>query len=226
MPRPIRAVFFDVDGVLINSLPQHLMICHDKASEFGLKLGIPTVNEFRHLVNRGATVSPMRQFFLSVGFPEAYVDQAVADYNREFSQRYRPPAFDGVDSMLQALRRNGLRLGLVTSNTRSNVVPALERSIDMFEESCLFFYDTHEAPRSKPSCLAEGARLLDVDPPDCVYIGDQPADAQAAATAGFRFLGVTYGWGIIGRSARFETADSVTEIPDKIAQMSSLAHDY
>ena len=52
MPTCPRAVFFDVDGVLVDSLPQHLQICHDKAIEFGLELKIPTVDEFRQRIRR------------------------------------------------------------------------------------------------------------------------------------------------------------------------------
>jgi phosphoglycolate phosphatase-like HAD superfamily hydrolase len=49
LPQPLQAVFFDVDGVLIDSLPEHLQICRDKAAEFGLKLTIPTIEEFRRV---------------------------------------------------------------------------------------------------------------------------------------------------------------------------------
>ena len=72
MPASLRAVFFDVDGVLIDSLPQHLQICRDKAREFGLRLKIPNVDEFRELVRRGIKVSPMRHFFLArIDYPDA-----------------------------------------------------------------------------------------------------------------------------------------------------------
>jgi phosphoglycolate phosphatase-like HAD superfamily hydrolase len=152
-----RAVFFDVDGVLVDSLPQHLQICHDKAMEFGLNLKIPTVDEFRQLIRRGTKVSPMRYFFLAVGFPEDFAARAVADYEREFIQRYRPKVFAGVNKMLNTLQTAGLKLGLVTSNTRANVVPALGNAMQYFEESCLFFVDRYPEPKPKSWCLAEGA---------------------------------------------------------------------
>src|SRR5262245_32544748 len=184
----LRAVFFDVDGVLVDSLPQHLQMCRDKVIEFGLKLEIPSVDEFRQLVSRGTKVSPMLHFFLAVGFPEIFAKRAVADYEREFMQRYRPQAFAGVDQMLTSLRNAGLKLGLVTSNTRANVVPALGDAIQHFEPNCLFFFDRYSEPKVKSWCLAEGARLLGLEPQACVYVGDQPADAAAARDAGVRFL--------------------------------------
>src|SRR5271156_5345174 len=134
MLNALRAVFFDVDGVLIDSLPQHLQICRDKAKEFGLRLEITNVNEFRELVRRGIKVSPMRYFFLAVGFPGDLAKRAGADYEKEFMQRYRPRAFAGVDKMLDTLRRARLDLGLVTSNPRANVAPALGSAMEYFDE--------------------------------------------------------------------------------------------
>jgi hypothetical protein len=60
MPGVPRAAFFDVDGVLIDSLPEHLKICRDKAIEYGLNLKIPAANEFRQLVAQGTRLRTMR----------------------------------------------------------------------------------------------------------------------------------------------------------------------
>ncbi len=218
-----RVVFFDVDGVLIDSLPEHLRICTDKARDFKLELRIPTVDEFRGMVSSGKKVSPMREFFLAVGFPESCVERAVADYEQDFMARYEPRPFDGLDRMLRAVRDAGSRLGLVTSNTRRNVVPALADSMELFDKDCLFFYDTYEVPPSKSWCLTRGAETLGAVASNCIFVGDQPADVAAAVDAGWQFLGVAYGWGILKSDARFETANTIEEIPDKIARINARA---
>jgi len=201
MQFPVHAVFFDVDGVLIDSLPQHLQICRDKAIEFGLQIEIPSHDAMRLLISRGTKVSPMRNFFLAVGFPETHLDKAVE---------------------MHKLRIAGLKLGLVTSNTRANVAPALGPAMKQFDDSCLFFFDRYSAPRPKAWCLAEGARVLNSVPDTCVYVGDQPNDATAAKEAGFQFLGVSYGWGIAKSDPRFETVDSVAEIPNKLVDQRAM----
>jgi len=212
MLAPIKAVFFDIDGVLLDSLPQHLKICRDEATKFGLKLNIPSVEEFRHMVSTGAKVSPMLYFFLAVGFPNETAKLAVKDYERDFAKRYRPSPFPGIENVLSQVHRSGLKLGLITSNIRANVEPILGDLMRYFESSCLFYFDRYPEPKSKPWCLREGARLLNTVTRHCIYVGDQPGDALAAKEADAQFLGVTYGWGITKRDTHYRTVDSVAEI--------------
>jgi phosphoglycolate phosphatase-like HAD superfamily hydrolase len=216
MQFPLEAVFFDIDGVLLDSLPQHLQICRDKAAEYGLKLQIPSVQQFREMIRRGTRVSPMRYFFLAVGFPPALADRAVADYDKEFMRHYKPKPFVGTETLLSKLRNAGLRLGLVTSNIRANVEPALGAAMQYFDPRCLFYFDLYPEKKSKHWYLKEGARILRLPLHECVYVGDQPADAAAAEEAGTQFLGVTYGWGITEADARYEKADNLLEISEKL----------
>ncbi len=217
MYKPLRAAIFDVDGVLLDSLPQHLRICEDKAKEFGLRLEIPDTTAFRHRVSAGLRISPMKAFFLAVGFPDALADRAVADYERDFAAQYRPAPFVGIDHMLDRLRRSGLRLGLVTSNTAGNVAPALGPALSRFEPDARFYFDREAAPQPKSWWLAECVRRFGLTPDVCVYVGDQPADAQAARDAGLPFIGVTYGWGIAPGDQRFDTVDSVSALAEALA---------
>lgn len=205
------AVFFDIDGVLLDSLPQHLQICRDKAIEYGLHLSVPTEQEFRRLVMNGVKISPMQNFFLAVGFPKETVGQAVKDYERDFQSKYRPKKFPGVDKTLHDLVAAGFKLGLVTSNTRSNIEPSLGKAIEFFDPEALFFYDSALAIE-KSEHLVSGAKRFGLEPVGCWYVGDQPADELAAVKAGFQFLGVTYGWGIAGRGASYPALDTVAEI--------------
>jgi N-acetyl-D-muramate 6-phosphate phosphatase len=216
MQFPLEAAFFDIDGVLLDSLPEHLRICRDKAIEFDLTLTIPTVEQFREMVRNGVKVSPMRYFFLAVGFPPNLADRAVLDYDKEFMKRYRPKPFAGVGILLSKLRNAGVRLGLVTSNVRANVEPVLGNDIRHFDERCLFYFDRYPEKKSKPWCLTEGARILGLPANECVYIGDQPADAEAAQEAGTQFLAVTYGWGITKFDVQYEKVDGPLKIADKL----------
>ena len=208
----LKCIFFDVDGVLLDSLPQHLQMCQDLARQYNLLLAIPSVPQMRAQICAGLVVSPMRQFFIAVGFPPDVADQAENEYQRQFAARYQPRAFAGVPEMLLSLHQAGLPLGLVTANIRENVAPALRLSMDLFDTRCLFFWQPGMATITKSAALSRGARHLGITPADCIYVGDQPSDESAALAAGCQFLGVTYGWGITGDEGRFNVARSVTDI--------------
>jgi phosphoglycolate phosphatase len=211
----IRAVFFDVDGVLLDSLPQHLRFCADKARQYGLNdLRIPNEAEFKRMIGDGVSVSPMLNFFLSIGFPEALAIRGTREYEREFMPAYRPSQFPGVSETIRRLYDAGFSLGLVTSNTRANVEPALSDVIQYFDARCLFYFDEQPIEKGKSACLLHGAKLLGLEPERCFYIGDQPADQAAARSAGYRFLGVSYGWGFSPNGKKLTTADRVSDIAD------------
>lgn len=217
MPSHSSAVFFDVDGVLIDSLPEHLRICRDKAQEYGLTgVVVPDAAELRRQVSRGTQVSPMLNFFLAVGFPQAAAARAVREYEQDFAARYCPQPFPGIEPMLRRLRANGIELGLVTSNIRANVDPVLGAVLDHFDPSCRFYFDSAGGPMAKSEYLREGMRRLNLTPERCTYVGDQPADARAALEAPVHFLGVTFGWGLVAGQKDLVLVDSVAEIADAL----------
>jgi phosphoglycolate phosphatase len=204
----VSAIFFDVDGVLVDSLEAHLQICRDKNREFGLKLKIPTARQLREMVSRGVRISPMKEFFVAVGFPETFAEKADADYRRDFAAKYAVKPFPGVKRMLLELARTGVALGLVTSNTRAIVAASLGDAARVFRSDLRFTID-HPKRLGKAEALIAGARKLRVLPSAVLYVGDQPKDLEAARAAGTQFLGVTFGWGISGKEKNLDTVDTI-----------------
>ena len=119
--QPLKAVFFDVDGVLLDSLSPHLKFCRDKASEYKLSIQIPDEQQFRLMLASGFKGSPMAEFLRTAGFPDELIGPIVDDYQKNFAARYPSKKFDGVDQMLEALYGTGVPLGLVTSNVSARL---------------------------------------------------------------------------------------------------------
>jgi phosphoglycolate phosphatase-like HAD superfamily hydrolase len=206
---------FDVDGVLLDSLTPHLRICQDKNVEFGLGLAIPSANRFKEMVRQGVRISPMNFFFQAVGFPSRYADLAFEQYKQTFMRDYMPKPFPRVGEMLSKLAAEGLKLGIVTSNVRSNIDSALGANMRFFHPRGIFTKDDAVSD-SKNEALLQVARSLRIDIIETFYVGDQPADWMAAKEAGVNFLGVAYGWGISEEDKQFPVVSSVMGIAEYI----------
>ncbi len=167
------------------------------------------------MVRAGVKISPMKFFFQAVGFPSHYADRATAQYNETFMRDYAPKPFPHVGDMLSKLTTSGLRLGIVTSNVRSNIDSALGPSMRFFHPECIFTKD-HPATNSKADALRAVAKRLNVASIETIYVGDQPADWMAAKEARVNFLGVTYGWGISEEDTYFPSVNNVMAIAEHI----------
>jgi HAD superfamily hydrolase (TIGR01549 family) len=212
----LRAVFFDVDGVLLDSLPGHLAFCARKAKDYGLALTVPSVLSMRQRIADGARVSPMLHFFLNVGFPPNLAEQATREYETEFARQYSPPPFPDIAELLARLTQARLILGLVTANVARNVEAGLKDLLSYFDPRCRFYLDRDVIPKTKREHLTEALALLELRADECVFVGDQPADARAAREASVRFLGVSYGWGLLDDTPHCEIVGSVLGIADAL----------
>lgn len=211
--KKLSSVIFDVDGVLLDSLTPHLKICEDKNLEYGLGLSIPNPDDFRKIVRQGVRISPMKFFFQAVGFPSEYAEKAFAQYKENFMRDYAPKPFPQVREMLSKLTSAGLRLGIATSNVRSNVEAALGPSMRFFHPECILTKDD-TVSELKADALLFAAKRLHVETIETIYVGDQPADWIAAKAARTHFLGVTYGWGISEEDNEFPIVRNVTGIAE------------
>jgi phosphoglycolate phosphatase-like HAD superfamily hydrolase len=221
MMNTLRAVLFDVDGVLLDSLGAHLRMCEDKNREYGLGLTIPTPLEFRGIVRSGTRISPMKYFFIAVGFPEGFAIKADIQYQAVFMKAYRPAPYPGVHRVLGLLNECGLQMGIVTSNVQANVLEALDGTVDFFRRDCIFTKDNFCA--SKSEAIVSAISKLRIAPQEIVYVGDQPADREAAKAAGVGFLGAAYGWGISATDTESPIVENVQQMYSYIAERAHCA---
>lgn len=208
----LQAVFFDIDGVLADSLSEHLRFCQDMSDRYDLNLKIPNPIQFKQdFIRKDETISPMHHFLTAVGFPEKCAEKADEHYRDKFMSEYTPAIFPGIEKMLAHLDNERLLLGIVTANVQQNVEKVLQKCVVHFRQGCCFFKDTHP-DLSKADSLIRGVELLNLTMDQCLYIGDQPKDWEAAQEAGMNFLGVTYGWGISKEDKEFPIADNAAQI--------------
>jgi phosphoglycolate phosphatase-like HAD superfamily hydrolase len=216
--KPItRLALFDADGVLLDSLSPHLQICADKSREFNLGLTIPSPEEMKAMIRRKVRISPMKDFFTAVGFPDDLAERADRDYQATFARDYASPVYPGVHEALAALRDAGFTLGIVTANIHANVMAALGATAAFFDADLILAKDNHPGPKS--DAILTAMSLHGATRERTVYIGDQPADWEAARTAGVPFVAAAYGWGFAAEGNPFPAVSDPRELPACLARL-------
>jgi phosphoglycolate phosphatase len=195
-PIEIAAVAFDLDGTLVDTLPD----LHEAANRMLGDLGRPKVVDSAVRAYVGDGVDRMVKRLLT-GDPDGEPDAALFDragnvfrthYARVLSRASRP--FPGVVEGLQEMRRHGLRLACITNKPAGFAEPLL-RDIGLAPYLDLVL-SGDSLPRRKPdpSPLLHCAQVFGVPASRLLMIGDSPNDTRAARAAGCPVFCVPYGY--------------------------------
>ncbi|HMY50312.1 MAG TPA: phosphoglycolate phosphatase [Rhodocyclaceae bacterium] len=188
---PRHAVLFDLDGTLLDSIPDLAEACQRMMRE----LGHPPhdLETIRSFVGKGMVNLVTR--CLGDASAEA-VDAAVAVFRRHYAavNGDATTLYPGVVPTLEALAARGVPLACVTNKPAAFTEPLLARCgiADYF--AVTVSGDTLAEKKPHPAPLQHACRLLGVAPAAALMVGDSANDAEAARAAGMPVLLVTYGY--------------------------------
>ena len=179
-------VLFDLDGTLIDS-GAIILASFKYATRTVLGRESPE-EEIAALVGGAGLYEQMRIL------DAARVDELVRVY-REHNEPLHDEleAFEGVESVLARLRREGRKLGIVTAKGRKTVelafaVLPLEPYFDAVVTA-----DLTERHKPDPEPVLAALELLDARPEEAAFVGDSPFDVAAGKAAGVYTIAVAWG---------------------------------
>lgn len=179
-----RAVVFDLDGTLIDSLADIASAGNAVLGDAGLPhLPVP---DFAAFVGMGARVFTQRLIAatdLSAQDFDHHFDLFMHHYEASTSQTRM---FDGARAALEALKADGYALGLCTNKPAkplAAILSALDLN-DLFD--AVIAGDTLPVSKPDPAPLLHVFKQLGAD--HAVYVGDSPVDAKTAVAAHVPFV--------------------------------------
>lgn len=187
MPRPVAAVIFDLDGVLINSEPHHLQAAYAALATFGVDAPEGFFDAFIGKTD-GVLFSHAAKVFGLQQDCAALVAAKHAAYEAAFDQVKPMP---GVLPLLDALRDASLPLALATSATAENQQMAFkEFGLAPYFRAVVTSADvTHTKPHPEP--YQRAAQKLGLAPAACYVMEDSLNGIRSAARAGCTPIGFT-----------------------------------
>jgi HAD superfamily hydrolase (TIGR01549 family) len=187
----VKAVIFDVDGTLVDSVDLHARAWQDAFHEFGLDIEL---EDIREQIGKGGDQ------LLPVFLTREEVDRDGPDLERHRSDilkaRYLSEikAFPKVPQLFQRIRADGIKI-VLGSSAKSEELQVYKK-IAGIEDLIDGETSSDDAEKSKPHpdvFQAAIAKLEGISKSDIVVIGDSPYDAEAASKAGLRTIGFRSG---------------------------------
>lgn len=194
-----RLVAFDLDGTLIDSVPDLAAALAHAFNEEGLTP--PSAEAVSGWVGNGAQVLTERALAWALDVAEHTLDKALKARVYAAFLRYYGEAphrltqlYPGVADALAALQEAGFVLVLVTNKPERFIAPLLSHFAIDACFSLRLGGDSLARKKPDPLPLLHAAAHFDVPASACVMVGDSRHDMAAGTAAGFATVALTYGY--------------------------------
>ena len=208
------AVFFDLDGTLVDTAPDMVAVLLDLQRSEGLD-PLPYAVARSHVSNGAAglvnlafpAVSPDEHERLRLAYLDRY-EQSVCVHST---------LFPGLDRLLDHLDAGGTPWGVVTNKPARMTGPLLSALGLEKRAACIVSGDTIPERKPDPAPLLLACRQTGVPPDQSIYVGDAARDIQAGRAVNMLTVAVSYGYIVPGDDAARWNAHHVVGESEELA---------
>lgn len=192
IPR-LRAVLFDMDGVLYNSMPSHAKAWNRAMAYFGYEL--PEQEAYMHEGRTGAsTINIVSRRQRGIEESEERIQEIYRVKSAYFNEY--PPAepMPGAFELLRKLQAQGLKILIVTGSGQTSLLDRLNHHFPgiFCRELMVTAFDVkHGKPDPEPYLMGLQKGDLRVD--ECIVVENAPLGVRAAKAAGIFTIAVNTG---------------------------------
>ena len=189
-----KAVLFDMDGVLYDSMPLHAIAWQESMKKFGIHM--TTADAYTTEGARG--IDTIRLFVKQQQGKDISLEEAQRMYDektRLFHAMPEAPIFDGVFSIMEKIQRSGMTVNVVTGSGQR---PLIERLLHDFghyldENHITTAYDVkHGKPYPDPYLM--GLRKAgNLQPNEGIVVENAPLGVRAGVSAGIFTVAINSG---------------------------------
>ena len=193
----IKAVLFDLDGTFADTAPDlAAALNHVRASRelppLPLEILRPQASHgSRGLLKVGFDIEPQQPDY------DILRDQFLDYYERNIC--IHTQLFDGMTQLLEELDQRSIPWGIITNKPHRYTLPLMQ-ALDYAERAaCLISGDTCGHSKPHPEPMLKASEIINIPPTQCLYVGDDLRDMQAANASGMH--GIIANYGYVGPSA-------------------------
>lgn len=189
----MKAVLFDLDGTLIDTAADFIRIIQDMCRD--KQCDVVAADLIRTQVSEGARA------MVKLVYPELDVEDPVFLAHRQrFLDVYgddiavETDLFEGMYPLLEALESQNIPWGIVTNKPRW-LSEALLKALNLTDR-CAVLVCPEDVSKTKPDPepMYLAAKQIQIQPEDCIYVGDHPRDIDAGRHAHMYTILAAYGY--------------------------------
>lgn len=190
---PLRAVIFDLDGTLLDTLEDIADAMNDALRELAMRgHALPA---YRRFVGDGAQMLAARVVARPVADPltiQTVYQRYLEAYGRRWHLKSRPYA--GIDRLLDGCEAAGLGLAVLSNKADHFTRQVVERFLPRWSWLAVRGQRAGTPRKPAPDGALALADQMGVSPAECLFLGDSDVDVLCARSAGMWALGALWGF--------------------------------
>ena len=209
----IKAVIFDLDGTLVDSMG----LWREIDIEFLGQRGIDYHDDLQAMIE-GMSFTETAVFCKEYYHLSESVEELKAIWNRMAEDKYRYEIMPkpGAMAFLEAMKAKGIRMGIATSNSYELVRAVNDAHHFDRYVSCIVTACSVNKGKPAPDVYLEAARQLGVSPGECLVFEDIVKGIEAGKNAGMKVCGVEDSFSAAQREQKKAISDYYIETYDEI----------
>jgi len=191
MNKKYKAIIFDLDGTLINSIPD----IADSMNETLLRYGYPQYshNQYKYFVGNG--IRRLVERCLPSESPadvEAVYRSMVEVYGNNCVNK--TALYEGIPELLDGLTAKGIKMAILSNKTDSITQKVCDKLFGNRHFEMILGATENFPKKPNPESALFVAHRIYTSPEDIFYLGDTSIDMETACSAGFFPAGTSWGF--------------------------------
>ena len=183
----MKAFIFDMDGVIVNSEPQHIEVEIATAARYGATITEVDLSKYMGMVSPEMWSRVKKEHGLN-GELEEILEHQITEKLKRLKESDLEP-IKGIPALMKKLSERDIPMAVASSSPRVYIEAVLTKFGILDQFVSIISGEEVEQGKPAPHIYLETASVLGVDPKDCVVLEDSHNGVRSAKAAGMTCIG-------------------------------------
>ena len=178
-----KAVLFDMDGVLYDSMPNHAQSWHKSMAKFGIEM--PPEEAYQYEGMRGVeTIKHIAGKQWGRALTDAEADKIYTEKCHFFSTCPKAHKMEGVEELMRKIKATGMKIVVVTGSGQKSLLGKLKEEFpELIREDLMVTSFDVKRGKPNPEPYLKGLMKAGIEPYEGIVVENAPLGVRAAVAA-------------------------------------------